>query len=185
MAAITIKATASTLFMFTGDQGAQFPFSKWNLYDAGIRVPLMVAWPGHVKPGTTTKAMVSLIDLLPTMMEAAGIPLPAGAPALDGQSLLKAGTRTTMYGEYYNDPANPNIPSWRMVRQGNIKFIRTFNANGAVVSSEYYNLTTDPAENTNLLGDTNQANNPTQTQLNALVAKLNAFATCSGAACIN
>jgi uncharacterized sulfatase len=68
----------STLFMFTADQGAQFPFGKWNLYDNGIRVPLLVAWPGKVKAGTSTAAMVSLIDLLPTMMEAAG-----GTPSKD------------------------------------------------------------------------------------------------------
>ena len=75
----------NTLFMFASDQGAQFPFSKWNLYDAGIRVPLMVAWPGHVKPATTTRAMVSLIDLLPTMMQAAGSAPPAG---IDGKSFM-------------------------------------------------------------------------------------------------
>ncbi|MEA2735625.1 MAG: hypothetical protein QOE14_2076 [Humisphaera sp.] len=77
---------ASTLFMFTADQGAQFPFSKWNLYDAGIRVPLLVAWPGKVKAGTTTRAMVSLVDLLPTMMQAAGAAAPPGD--LDGKSFL-------------------------------------------------------------------------------------------------
>jgi hypothetical protein len=72
-----------------------------------------------------------------------------------------------------------------MVRQGNIKYVQTYNPQGAIIAREYYNLSNDPAENTNLLGDTNQANNPTQAQLNALVAKLNAFATCTGAACIN
>ena len=75
-----------TLFMFTSDQGAQFPFAKWNLYDAGIRVPLIVAWPGKVKAATTTRAMVSLIDLLPTMMEAAGASSPPGE--LDGKSFM-------------------------------------------------------------------------------------------------
>src|SRR5688500_12517323 len=76
----------NTMFMFTADQGAQFPFAKWNLYDAGIRVPLLVAWPGKVKAGTTTRATVSLIDLLPTMMEAAGSEPPS--KDLDGKSIM-------------------------------------------------------------------------------------------------
>jgi uncharacterized sulfatase len=74
-----------TLFAFTSDQGAQFPFAKWNLYDAGIRTPLIVTWPGKVKAGSTTRALVSLIDLLPTMIEAAGGKPPQN---LDGRSFL-------------------------------------------------------------------------------------------------
>jgi N-sulfoglucosamine sulfohydrolase len=75
-----------TLLAFTADQGAQFPFAKWNVYDAGIRVPLLVRWPGRVKPGTSTAALVSLVDLLPTMIDAAG-----GKPPhddVDGRSFL-------------------------------------------------------------------------------------------------
>jgi N-sulfoglucosamine sulfohydrolase len=73
------------LFLFTSDHGAQFPFGKWNAYDAGIRTPLLVAWPDRVKPGTTAKAMVSWIDLLPTCLDAAGGKPPA---ALSGRSFL-------------------------------------------------------------------------------------------------
>jgi N-sulfoglucosamine sulfohydrolase len=54
------------LFAFTADHGSQFPFGKWNCYDAGVRTPLLVAWPGKVKANTTTAAMVGWIDLLPT-----------------------------------------------------------------------------------------------------------------------
>ena len=74
-----------TLLAYTADQGAQWPFGKWNLYDAGIRAPLIVRWPGKVKPDTTTPALVSLIDLLPTFVEAAGGNPPEG---LDGRSFL-------------------------------------------------------------------------------------------------
>ena len=75
-----------TLFIFTADQGAQFPFAKWNLYDAGIRVPLLVVWPGKVKAGATTRTMVSLVDVLPTIMEAAGRSAPGD---IDGRSFLQ------------------------------------------------------------------------------------------------
>jgi N-sulfoglucosamine sulfohydrolase len=76
-----------TMLMFTADQGAQWPFSKWTLYDAGIRTPLMVRWPGVVKEKTSTNALVSLVDVLPTFIEAAG----GNAPAqndIDGRSFL-------------------------------------------------------------------------------------------------
>jgi len=73
------------LFAYTSDQGAQWPFAKWNLYDGGIQVPLLVRWPGKIRPGSKTDAMVSLVDLLPTFMEAAG-----GRPPqdIDGRSFL-------------------------------------------------------------------------------------------------
>jgi N-sulfoglucosamine sulfohydrolase len=76
----------NTIFIYTSDHGSNFPLAKWCLYDAGIRVPLLVRWPGTVQPGLTTDAMVSLADLLPTMIDAAGGVVP---DALDGRSFLK------------------------------------------------------------------------------------------------
>ncbi|MEZ6076808.1 MAG: sulfatase-like hydrolase/transferase [Pirellulaceae bacterium] len=43
---------------------------KWNLYDDGIRTPLVVSWPGRIAAESTSYAMVSWIDLLPTVLEA-------------------------------------------------------------------------------------------------------------------
>jgi N-sulfoglucosamine sulfohydrolase len=74
-----------TLFLFSSDHGTQWPFGKWNCYDAGIRVPLIVAWPGVVKPNTRTDAMVSWVDFLPTLVEVAGGKAPKG---IDGRSFL-------------------------------------------------------------------------------------------------
>jgi N-sulfoglucosamine sulfohydrolase len=72
----------NTYTFFTSDHGAQLPFGKWNLYDAGMRVPLIVAGPG-VKANTATHALVSWIDLLPTLVDLAG-----GTPPkeIDGRS---------------------------------------------------------------------------------------------------
>lgn len=75
----------NTLFLFTADQGAQFPFAKWNLYDAGIATPLLAVWPGHVAAGKRSEALVSLVDLLPTMEDVAGGKAPKG---IDGTSLV-------------------------------------------------------------------------------------------------
>lgn len=79
------KLGANTFFLHSSDHGAQWPFAKWSLYDDGIRTPLIVSWPGHIQPDTRTNAMVSWIDILPTLVEAAGGTLPKG---IDGRSFL-------------------------------------------------------------------------------------------------
>ncbi len=72
-----------TLFIYTTDHGAQWPFAKWDLYDAGIRLPFLAVWPGKLKPGSTSDAMICLPDLMPTFIELAGGKVPNG---LDGKS---------------------------------------------------------------------------------------------------
>ncbi len=71
------------LFVFTSDHGAQFPFGKWTLYDEGIHVPLIVARDGEIEAGIRTDAMVSWIDILPTLIEISGGNVPE---KLDGRS---------------------------------------------------------------------------------------------------
>lgn len=71
------------LFLFSSDHGAQFPFGKWTLYDEGIRVPLIIARYGKIKAGSRTDAMVSWIDIFPTLIDIAGGDAPEG---LDGRS---------------------------------------------------------------------------------------------------
>ena len=80
------------IFVFTSDHGGQWPFGKWNLYDAGIRVPLIIAWEGKIKAATRTGAMVSWIDLLPTLIELVGGAAPAG---IDGRSFAGVLTGAT------------------------------------------------------------------------------------------
>ena len=74
----------NTLFIISGDNGAPgFPKGKCNLYSFGTGVCLAIAGPG-VRPGGAVTDMVSTIDLAPTVLEAAGVPLPEG---MDGRSL--------------------------------------------------------------------------------------------------
>jgi uncharacterized sulfatase len=72
-------------FLHTSDHGAQWPFGKWTLYEDGVRTPLVVSWPGRVPAGRRSPALVSWVDLLPTLLEVAGGQLPAD---LDGRSFL-------------------------------------------------------------------------------------------------
>lgn len=74
-----------TLFIFCGEHGWQSPFSKWTLYENGLKAAFIVRWPGRVKPRTRSGAMTQYVDLLPTLVEAAGGTAPKG---LDGMSFL-------------------------------------------------------------------------------------------------
>jgi len=62
----------STAVMLTSDQGAQFPSAKWTVYDQGLRVPFIVRWPGKVAEGSVSNALISLVDLTPTLVDMAG-----------------------------------------------------------------------------------------------------------------
>lgn len=74
----------STVVMFLSDQGAQFPSAKWSAYDRGLRVPLVARWPGKVTAGSVSDALVSLVDLTPTLIDLGG---GKEIDGLDGKSL--------------------------------------------------------------------------------------------------
>lgn len=75
---------ANTVVFFWGDHGRGLPRGKRWLYDSGIRVPLMVRWPGKIKPGVVDD-VVSLMDLGPTVLSIAGVQVPA---VMQGQPFL-------------------------------------------------------------------------------------------------
>jgi arylsulfatase A-like enzyme len=75
----------NTIVVITSDNGMPFPRCKANLYDSGCRMPLAIRWPKRLKGGKTVTDPVSLIDLAPTFLEAAGVKPPAG---IAGKSLL-------------------------------------------------------------------------------------------------
>jgi len=63
----------NTLVVISGDNGMPFPRCKSNLYDMGTNVPLAVRWPAAVKGGRVVEDFISLADLAPTFLEAAGL----------------------------------------------------------------------------------------------------------------
>ncbi len=85
----------NTLVVFTSDNGGHPEYtsnaplrgSKWNLYEAGVRVPWIVRWPAHVRADATSDAPFIGTDLLPTLAAATGATLPAGV-VLDGRNVL-------------------------------------------------------------------------------------------------
>jgi N-sulfoglucosamine sulfohydrolase len=79
------QVSDNTLVIFTSEQGSGFPFAKWTCYDNGLQNALIASWPGKIKPGQVSDAMIEYVDVVPTFVSAAG-----GKPAqvLDGKSYL-------------------------------------------------------------------------------------------------
>jgi arylsulfatase A-like enzyme len=75
----------NTIVVVTSDNGLPFPRAKANLYDAGTRVPLLIRWPSQITKPSKIDAFVSLADLAPTILEAAGVRPDRG---IDGRSFL-------------------------------------------------------------------------------------------------
>lgn len=121
-----------------------------NMFEESIRVPLLIRWPGVVKPGTDIDAPVSNIDTFASVLGMLGMPLPEKAkpegadfsPLLRGQ---KVEWRDTIYGQY--DLHNGGLAYMRMIRTAQWKLVRHHHAN---FMDELYHLTIDPGEMKNL-----------------------------------
>jgi N-sulfoglucosamine sulfohydrolase len=122
------KLGQDTLFIHFSDHGAQWPFGKWNLYDAGLQVPLVVAWPGKIAAGSECADLTTLLDVLPTLIEAGGGHPPA---ELAGRSLLPILTgqgerpepRPAIFATHSGDGRMNEYPM-RAVRTARWKYIR-------------------------------------------------------------
>jgi uncharacterized sulfatase len=129
-----------------GVQGPKRP----NMWDTSIRVPLLVRWPGVVRPGTRVERVVSHLDVFPTALAMTGVPMPAGyvQHGRDFTPLLRGGQPTwddTLFGQY--DLHNAGLAYMRMVRTPEWKLIRHFRCSGL---DELYDLKNDPEETKNL-----------------------------------
>ena len=79
------KVAGNTLVIVVSEQGSSFPFGKWTCYDTGLQSAFIARWPGKIKPGTVSNALIEYVDVTPTYIEAAGGKVPE---VLDGKSLL-------------------------------------------------------------------------------------------------
>ena len=76
----------NTIIIFTSDNGRPFPRSKTRVYDSGMKTPLIIKWPAKIKPAQKTEALVSIIDLAPTLLQVAGI---TPGKTFQGRSFVK------------------------------------------------------------------------------------------------
>lgn len=167
-----------TVLIYTTDHGIAFPRAKGMAYDPGLETALLVRWPGRTPQGRVDSHLLSHVDLLPTLLEVAGVPVPAG---IAGRSFLPLWTgeayeprQHLFFEETWHDRYNP----LRGVRTERYKYVRCFDPgspevylpadiyrspSGAALreayyartraSEELYDLEADPGETRNLVGD--------------------------------
>lgn len=124
---------------------------KGRLYEGGVRVPLMIRWPGRIAAGTNSDAIVGCIDLYPTIVDLVGLGMPP-AQKVDGVSLApilrgEAGSVRDTYFIWF-----PHLVPGVAVRQGDWKLIRRFQERPGEYEGlhELFNLREDLGETTNL-----------------------------------
>jgi arylsulfatase A len=140
-----------TLVIFTSDNGAGHPPAFFNscgalrgakrdMYEGGIRTPMIVRWPGRIKAGTVSDQVWAFYDFLPTAAELTGSAIPAGVKT-DGISVLPAFAGKPLSREYlYWELHEPYFR--QALRSGDWKIVRY----GLTRPAELYNLKEDPAE---------------------------------------
>tara|TARA_B100000609_G_scaffold32114_1_gene23113 strand:+ start:1188 stop:2558 length:1371 start_codon:yes stop_codon:yes gene_type:complete len=156
-----LNITQETLVIFTSDNG---PFGgvgdasplradKGHLYEGGIRVPLIVRWPGKVEAGVVEETPVILTDLHPTILSATGLDLNSTIPN-DGHNLLpllkgkeKLKNRA-VYWHYPNFAFHRDNRLGSAIREGDHKLIHFYDTD----SVELYNLKNDIGEKNDLSG---------------------------------
>jgi len=136
------QQAANTLVMFVSEQGSSFPFGgKWSVYDNGIHASAILRWPGKVKPGSSSAALMQYVDVPPTFLAAAGIdptkidvgcPDANGATGFDGLSFLPVllgeadHLRDFVFAQHTTIGTNGALEAYpmRMVRDTRYKLIR-------------------------------------------------------------
>jgi len=156
------KLADNTLVLFVVDNGwiqsvdspRYAPRSKRSQYDGGLRTPIMLRWPGRIKPRRDEKTPVLSIDLAPTVLSACGLSPTAdmqGINLLDARALADG---VIIFGEVFehnavdiHDPASSLDYRWCI--QGVWKLILPDAANIPDGQIELYNVTADPYEKKN------------------------------------
>ncbi|NBS31596.1 MAG: DUF4976 domain-containing protein [Planctomycetia bacterium] len=145
-----------TLVLFTSDNGGTRQYTpplrggKGELYEGGLRVPLVMAGAGIVQPGRRSLVPTASIDLYPTLLDLANLPPPADH-GLDGVSLMpvmQAAKQLPPRQLFWHFPCYVGrSPPVSMVREGTLKLMQFFEDGGRV---ELYDLANDPSESRNL-----------------------------------
>lgn len=166
------KQVNSTIVIYVNDNEANQPRTKYTLYDTGVLVACVVRWPGKIHAATTSDAMVSFLDFLPTLVEIAG---GRPDPNWDGRSMLDVWRGKTdrhhdgLYFSYtgvtLGRPPQTTPYPIRAFRTQRYKYIRYLNhavghpkQNGQTFPpEELFDLQADPNETTNLADDRQHA----------------------------
>jgi uncharacterized sulfatase len=170
--------TENTLFVYvcdngwiqSVDNGKYAPRSKQSANEGGTRQPIMYSWPGVIKPGDRGNQLASSIDIVPTMLSAAGVEVPESLPGFDLLPILKSGEATPreeVFGEgFAHDVADVENPQasllYRWIVKDQWKLLLTYDGEVNRYKSSHprtekrpqlYNLLEDPHENKNLASE--------------------------------
>jgi len=147
----------NTILIYMGDNGFQFGeqglIDKRTAYEASVKVPLLVWSPKKIKNARVIDKMVANIDIAPTILDMAGVPIPGNMdgrsfkPLLEGE---KTGWRKELLYEYYWERNYPYTPTTHALLTDRYKFIRY---HGIWDLNEFYDLQSDPEEVHNLIND--------------------------------
>ena len=110
----------NTLVFIIGDNGRCMPRGKQFLYDGGIQVPIIVRWPGKIKPGQVRDDMITTIDISKTILDVAGITPPV---SLHGMNLLNGSTKKRKYIFAARDKMDETHDAMRAIRSKDYKLI--------------------------------------------------------------
>lgn len=170
--------TGNTLFVYVCDNGwiqsedsGKFaPRSKQSANEGGTRQPILYSWPGVIEPGDRGNQLASSIDIVPTMLAAAGVEIPEELPGLDLLPTLKSGEatpRTEVLGESFaHDVANVDKPEdsliYRWIVKDQWKLLLTYDGTVNRYQTTHprtekrpqlFDLLADPHENKNLASE--------------------------------
>jgi len=147
--------TGNTLLVYTSDQGMYLGENGWFdkrwMYEVSMNTPLLMRWPGRIRPGSVSNSMVQTIDYAPTFLHAAGAAVPEWmqgislVPLLTGQQKTLA--RNSLYYHYYEYNADHTVLQHLGVRGERYKLIYFYPVN----EWELYDLKKDPNEQHNLI----------------------------------
>lgn len=152
----------NTIVLFMSDHGEMLGdhgvyLKGPHFYEPAIRVPLIASWQGHWRENLQSDALVELVDLAPTLLEAAGLPPEPGMQGRSLKALLEGAAqrhRDDIYCEYYNSSLNHNPRAFAtMLRTATHKLVK----NHSSEPGELYDLMNDPSESHNLWNEASAA----------------------------
>jgi arylsulfatase A len=161
-----------TIFVFTSDNGAVYRLAgfdpvyfrsngdhrgyKGDVYEGGIREPLIVRWKGHVPENATSTRVTGFEDWMPTLLNLAGLrdSIPAASDGISFAPTLLGGTqapRPYLYREFHGSGGQQavRVNDWKLVRRGLLGSAKK----PAQPTTELYNLAADPAEKKNVAAE--------------------------------
>lgn len=174
-----------TLAFFLSDNGFLLGehglYAKRLPYTESIQIPFFVRWPGRVEAGATDDRLVGNIDIAPSVLDVARLPAELQLEQ-DGRSLFGPVERSRFLTEQWGS-WSVSRPTWASIRTRDYQYIQYYFKNGDVRFREFYDLTEDPWQTNNLLGDADTSNDPMPVVIKQLETQLERDRTCAGVTC--